>query len=74
MGYLKEQLQLRGVTFTNSELKKTYVGTNEQPVKTAAESVRVINGLSKADFIARIMELVRTNKRIKTGNKWVPTN
>ena len=51
--------------FTNAQLKKTYLDANGRVVKTAAESVKVIPGLTKADFINKIMELVRTNKWIK---------
>ncbi len=63
IGFLKEQLQLRGVEFTNAQLKKTYVDANGKVVK-AADAVRVIPGLTKVDFINKIMELIRDNKWI----------
>ena len=61
------------MSFTNDQLKKTYLDANGRVVK-AADAVKVIPGLTKADFINKIMELVRTNKWIKKGDKWVPTN
>jgi len=61
IGYLKEQLQLRGMEFTNAQLKKTYLDANGKVVP-AANAIQVMPGLTKADFINKIMELIRTNK------------
>ena len=66
IGYLKEQLQLRGMEFTNAQLKKTYLDANGKVVP-AANADKVVPGLTKADFMNKIMELVRTNKWIKKG-------
>ena len=47
--------------FTNAQLKKTYLDANGKVVP-AANAIKVMPGLTKADFINKIMELIRTNK------------
>jgi hypothetical protein len=64
MGYIKEQLQLRGVKISNEDLKPYHIDARGRKVK-ADEAVKTIPGLKKPDLVQKVMALVKANKWIK---------
>jgi len=65
LGYLKEQLQLRGVKFNNDEFRIRHYDSKGKPTKNKDNAVKTVPALKKTDLIDKIMDLIKAGKWVK---------
>ena len=62
IGHIKEQLQLRGVLFTNASFKTQHYDAANRVVKDKRFAVKTLPGMKKADLIRQVMEMIAAGK------------
>ena len=65
LGWIKEQLQLRGVKITIDQLKTQYLDERGKVIKDKTKAVKTKPPLTKEDLVQKVMDLVTAKKWIK---------